>query len=825
MKKIFFIFLLCTSSIVSLANHTKGGWMYYEYLGQGSSSSSARYKIVLYQYMICQPNSGQLDQQITLTFFNGPNNDQLFQTTSAPLVDNPNFQNCPGCDPCIVNKPSICYKYATYQIITELPITADGYTISYQRCCRIGGINNIINSSMVGDTWTIKIPGTNNGTTAPINSSPKFVSIDTAVICANNFFTFDFNATDQDGDSLVYDFAPAYTGASNIAPIPINASPPPYSTVPYTFPFSASEPLGSKVTIDPKTGRVSGTAPNIGEYVLTVVVKEYRSGTYISESRKSLHIQVASCNLIAAELLDDNTCDGFTKSFKNNLPDPPGATFAWDFGVPGITTDVSIAEFPTYTYPDTGTYKVTLILSLNGICTSTATAFVKVYPKLISDFIYTGQCKNTAIQFTDKTQSTYGIVNSFLWNFGDTGAGNTSVLQNPQHNYSVAGNYQVMLNVTNTKGCANSVTKTVSIKDKPDLTVTHDTLICSIDTLQLNAVGSGTVLWTPNYNINNQTNPSPLVSPDVPTKYYVTLTDPFGCKANDSVFVDVKLYVTIDAGRDTGICAGDAIQLNPISDALHYKWSPSSSLNNDTAKYPIASPSATTKYFVIGNIGKCQSTDSVIIRVSAYPGSGGIPDTVLCFGNSIQFHETGGSNYSWSPAFFLNNPTIPDPIANPNRSIRYIVTITDTLGCPKPVYDTILVIVQKITVDAGPRDTSIVEFQPLQLNATGAQFYSWSPSTGLNNTAISNPLAIVNNNIDYIVRGSTAAGCFAFDTISVKVYKVKAGIFVPNGFTPDGNGRNDIFRPIAIGIKQITYFKVFNRWGVLVYSTDKNTCQ
>jgi gliding motility-associated-like protein len=160
-------------------------------------------------------------------------------------------------------------------------------------------------------------------------------------------------------------------------------------------------------------------------------------------------------------------------------------------------------------------------------------------------------------------------------------------------------------------------------------------------------------------------------------------------------------------------------------------------------------------------------------------------------------------------------------VASPDRNIRYVVTIRDTLSCPKPVFDTVVVQVQKVTADAGPRDTSIVLNQLLQLNGTGGQFYLWSPSTGLDNPAIATPVANISDNIDYILTVSTSAGCFATDTISVKVYKVVPGIYVPNVFTPNGDGKNDVFRPIAIGMKQINYFKVFNRWGVMVYSSKE----
>jgi gliding motility-associated-like protein len=824
MKKFAFVLLLSFSWMFSYADHTKGGWMYYEYLGPGSTPNTAKYKIVLFLYMKCIVSEGdnaQLNPTISLSFYKG---DQYIEDVIVPLVDKPDIRNCPTCNPCIISAPDICYKYATYVTTKDLPISTDGYTIAYQRCCRVPGINNIVNSSTSGDTWTIHIPGTNNGITAPQNSSPIFFANDTAIVCANNFFKFDFNAIDPDGDSLFYSFAEAYTSQQN-PPNPVPARPPStYSSVPYASPYTAFQPLGPGVTLNNKTGIVSGIAPStFGEYVITVVVQETRNGVFISESRKSLHIQVASCNLVAADLADDNSCDGFTKIFQNNVPSPPGASFNWDFGVPGINTDVSTAANPTYTYTDTGTYKVTLAISLNGACTDTATALIKVYPKLDPAFISAGQCKNTAIKFTDKTKTTYGVVNTWKWDFGDTGAGNSSTLQNPQHVFANAGTYNVSLTVTNSKGCSSVLTQPVTIKNQPDLTVPNDTLICSIDTLQLNAVGAGTITWTPNYNINNLNTPSPFVSPDVPTKYYATLTDASGCKATDSVFVDVKLFVTIDAGKDTSICAGDAIQLNPISDALQYNWSPGTPLSNPAIKYPVATPSVTTKYYVIGNIGKCQATDSVTVKVAPYPGPSNIPDTALCFGNSVQLNATGGSIYTWSPPFFLNNSNIPNPIATPVKSTRYIVTIRDTLGCPKPVYDTVVVQVQTVIADAGPRDTSIVENQPLQLNATGGLFYLWTPATALTNPAIANPVATPTSDIDYVVTASTSAGCFATDTITVKVYKLVPGIYVPSAFTPNGDGMNDVFRPIIIGMKQINYFKVYNRWGVLVYSSEKTS--
>ena len=837
MKKIFLSLLISISCITALAHHIVGGEMLYEYLGPGSAPNTKQYRITLklFRDQNCVAPCAQMPADVWIGIYNRDNNIEYSACATlycdVPKSDEQSVPVNPY-PPCISNPPALDYHVGYYTFIVELPDNNTGYTAAYQTCCRVDNPNNVFNPSannVAGSTYNCDIPS------FPDNSPVFDTKID--VICQLKKFTLDFAATDKDGDSLAYSFSDAYnTSSPSTASANINPSAPPYNSLTYINGYTASQPLGSQASINPRTGIISGIAPSAGAYVVCVAARSYRNGVFIAEHRKDFIVNIGTCDfsgadpkcsscssIVTSSVSYYTSCNSFTTTFANGNNSPLNKTYFWDFGVSSQTNDTSTLANPTFTYPDTGVYVLTLIVNREQACFDSTTTQVRIYPGFFPGFISNGQCKNTQIQFTDTTKTNYGVVNSWTWDFGDPStAVDTSHIKNPQYTYSTAGNYDMSFFVTNSKGCSATITKTITITDKPDLQVTNDTLICSIDTLQLNAIGNGTIFWIPNYNINDQNNPSPLVSPDVPTKYYITLTDPFGCKATDSVFVDVKLFVTIDAGRDTGICQGDAVQLNPISDALHYKWSPAALLDNDTSKNPIATPSVTTKFYVIGNIGKCQSTDSVTVRVAPYPGSLASADTILCFGNAIQLHASGGSMYTWSPSFFLNDPNIPDPIANPDRSIRYIVTIHDTLGCPKPVFDTVVVQVQRIIADAGPRDTSIVVNQPLQLNATGGQFYLWTPATGLNNPAIANPVATISDNIDYVVRVSTASGCFATDTISVKVYKVLPGIYVPSAFTPDGDGKNDVFRPIAIGIKQITYFKVFNRWGVLVYSSAKN---
>ncbi|MBS1513105.1 MAG: PKD domain-containing protein [Bacteroidetes bacterium] len=395
-------------------------------------------------------------------------------------------------------------------------------------------------------------------------------------------------------------------------------------------------------------------------------------------------------------------------------------------------------------------------------------------------------------------------------------------IANPMASPTTTTIYYVAVGVT---GCAKtrSDSLVVTVQPFPALSVMGDTLICNIDTLQVNSTGTGSFTWSPNYMISNINAQNPLVSPDVPTRYYVTLSDVYGCQTRDSIFIDVKDHVTVYAGNDTTICRTDGILLGTIGDALHYKWVPSTYLDNDTLMHPHATPLTSITYQVIANIGKCQSSDDIAIKVVPYPPANAGLDTSVCPGFSAPLFATGGSSYLWTPATFLTNRNIQNPVAvRPTASIMYIVAVTDTLGCPKPVKDTVWVnVYPPPKADAGPRDTSVVLGEPLQLHGTGGVDYLWDPATWLNNSGIANPIALPQDNIQYILTATTAGGCVSRDTIMVHLFKFDPDIYVPTAFTPNKDGANDVLRPILIGMKELHYFKVYNRFGNLMYSTTE----
>ncbi len=827
MKKFLLILICSVVSVSAFANHTKGGWMYYEYLGPGSAPNSSRYRITLKLYTECNLNPGQTDDIVPFTFFNAANNTQVFNI-SVPVISDVNTSNCTSseCHPCITNVPFICYKIRTYSTVQELPNTPSGYIISYQRCCRIGGIINIQTpSNNQGETWTVSIPGTNVAG-AVTNSSARFSQNDTAIICTQNRFTFDFSASDINNDSLIYSFVPAYTGGSNTNPVPNPSSNPPFTAVPYTGGFTGTSPLGGNVTINRFTGIVSGTAPGLGVYVITVRVQEFKRGTniLISEVRKSLHIEVTNCTLTDAELLPNYTsCDGFTLNFSNEGSSANIQTYDWEFGDGGSSTLAT----PTHTYADTGVYLLKLVVNRGLPCSDSTTSVVKVYPGFFPGFTFAGQCQNIPVQFTDLTTATYGAAFKWEWNFGDfSSPNNISTIKNPTHTYSAVGNYDVTFIVETDKGCIDTLQQTISILDQPPLTISNDTLICIIDTLQINSTGTGTVLWSPNYMISNVNSPNPLVSPDVTTTYTVRLTDAFGCTATDSLTVNVKSFVTLFAGNDTSICRTDSLVLQLTSDALHHIWTETpnnNTLNDPTLKNPTATPLVTTNYHVAGNIGKCITEDDITVTPVPYPAANAGPDETICLGQSAQLNATGGSIYTWSPNVFLTSANIPNPQSvQPTDNVRYVVTVRDVLGCPKPVKDTMFLFVAKIVADAGPRDTSVVVGQSLQLFATGSTNYAWTPTTWLDNPFINNPVSLPQNDIEYVVRVSNDVGCFDTDSIRVHVFKVNPDLYIPNAFTPNGDGNNDVFRPIPLGMKIVDIFRVYNRWGQMLYSGTGN---
>jgi hypothetical protein len=319
----------------------------------------------------------------------------------------------------------------------------------------------------------------------------------------------------------------------------------------------------------------------------------------------------------------------------------------------------------------------------------------------------------------------------------------------------------------------DSVTIEVKEVEVPDAGV--DRFICRGSApVQLNASGTGTVSWSPNdaglssIDINN-----PLASPVVSTTYTVTFTDASStptCSASDTVRIIVFDRPFIDAGPNQLICNGEAVAVSATPGFVSYRWTPTTGLINPNGSDPIANPSQTTTYTVLGvDENGCEANDEVTVVVSRRPNASAGADVNICRGSSATLGASGGTRYNWIPSEGLSATDVSNPVANPTVSTAYTVVVTNDDNCSAS--DVVIVNVLDIPMaDAGidqaicknPTETTI-------LNASGGISYRWLPQAGLSNPLISNPIARPMATTMYTVTVIGANGCRAIDSVMVAI--------------------------------------------------------
>jgi gliding motility-associated-like protein len=308
-----------------------------------------------------------------------------------------------------------------------------------------------------------------------------------------------------------------------------------------------------------------------------------------------------------------------------------------------------------------------------------------------------------------------------------------------------------------------------------------------------------------------------------PGTYTVVVRDNLGCRTSFNTTVGLTINLFLNPLRDTSICEGTSGQLQLVTNATIYNWSPATGLNNSAISNPVANPAATTQYIVHVTLGRCSTSDTMIVNVNRAPIPDAGPDGDICYGQSYTLQGSGGTQFNWSPPAYLNSTFGANPTATPTLTTVYTLSVVDAIGCRSLVTDDVKVLVSKpIRVYTYPFDTIAYPGQPIPLLAASAGItYSWSPALGLSNTNVANPVAVAGNigdDITYQVVATTAEGCKGEGYVRIKISK-GPDIYVPTAFTPNGDGLNDKFTPRPVGIKAFKFFRVFNRWGQLVFST------
>ncbi len=523
-------------------------------------------------------------------------------------------------------------------------------------------------------------------------------------------------------------------------------------------------------------------------------------------------------------------CDPLTVRFTATTLDR--VSFIWDFNDGSTVSGFDSIISHTYTQP--GFYLPKMILVDAGGCIVPIRGRDTIWVKGINASFTNSTvaiCDSGTVRFTNTSAGTDSAA-IYLWNFGD---GTTSNLKNPSHNYATSGIFYPKLTVTTVNGCSDQfiAPNPIKVVISPKISATNPENGCAplSATFRGNIIIQDTSALTWNWSFGNGNN-SDLRNP--PVQIYtnagnynvrVIATNSSGC--SDTIRSIIKSYAipVISAGQDMIVCKGTGKTLTATG-ANSYVWSPATGLSNANIAAPIANPDSSRTYSVKGTSAEgCSSTAQINIEVAypfnmtyARPGQ-------ICEGASERIFASGASSYQWSPATGLNNPNIANPIASPTTTTNYQVIGKDNKNCFSDTAFVRLKVYPIPTVEAGA-DKLINVGQSIDLVPVISRDVNrvvWSPTSGIYRNTYPGITVKPRETTVYRVEVSNEGGCAATDNLTVNVICNNANVFIPNTFSPNGDGVNDVFFPRGTGLFRIKSAKIFSRWGEIVYEKNDFT--
>jgi gliding motility-associated-like protein len=413
---------------------------------------------------------------------------------------------------------------------------------------------------------------------------------------------------------------------------------------------------------------------------------------------------------------------------------------------------------------------------------------------------------------------------AMIYNWADGTNLSDTTIDSPYANNTVDENFIVIGEDIN--GCINSDTINITINALPQVSAGNDIQICIGDSTTLNATGAVDYLWnnSPSLTVDNIANP--IAFPTDTTQYIVIGTDANDCINSDSVTVVINPLPIINAGLDQNICKDDMTPLIATG-ADTYVWSPSNSLDNANIANPNANPDTTQIYVVIGtDTNMCVNSDTVTINVFRIST---IPDTAVCLGDSVQLDVFGspGTVYNWTPSAELSDGTTANPWATPSSTTTYMVSVADNTGCNDQAAITVTILTiptTSFTYEVEPACDGI--YVELTNTSIDADNYEWTFNNETTTTE-EHPSVIFNYGSEYTIEleGTNNNGCFAGVTAIdlANSFDEYYSIRIPNVFTPNGDGENDIFSIEIPGkLASCLDLNIYNRWGQLIYKSYGN---
>ena len=416
----------------------------------------------------------------------------------------------------------------------------------------------------------------------------------------------------------------------------------------------------------------------------------------------------------------------------------------------------------------------------------------------------------------------YSRVNWYLSN-GTLLAENTS-----SFNYRILQETELVVEVFDLESCRNYDTLRVHSLERPIIDLGEDRAVCYGEEIRLSLPDTYSKIgW---YTLEGDTLAEGVFSLD----YRVLATDTLrvqvfnaaGCPSADTLIIKMNELPVANAGPDKVFCVGSSLELGgdyASTEGLQFRWEPAAYLDNAEVLHPVATMVETTQFYLtVTNANGCIQRDTLTLFRDTLSQVNPGADRYICLGEGTRLGgeptasgSTFAYSYQWSPASSLDDATSPNPLASPEETTTFQL-ISRTGEC---VVDTsyVTVEVKPLPVISLTEDLSLGFGESTMLQAGGGETYYWYPQTGLDNYSIPNPVAAPAKTTKYHVVVTDSLGCQ--NEASVMVY-VKNDLFIPNTFTPNGDGQNDAFLIYGNGVQEIA-LSIYNRWGKLLYQTTE----
>ena len=487
--------------------------------------------------------------------------------------------------------------------------------------------------------------------------------------------------------------------------------------------------------------------------------------------------------------------------FNNNSAN--GNEFEWHFGDGGTSNLVN----PSHVYSGPGQYTVTLIVSDTTQCFTPDTVQFIVN---IGDFNggivdpLAETCANAPFQMEAFGGSVYHWEPAALFN-------------NPNiSNPTVTSSQSVQIYCIISDSCGiDTVYAQVNILNGA-LSISNDTAICVGNSVNLFANGVSQITWSPATYLDNPSSLNPVSTPLQSITYSVVGTTSDGCELTGSVHIHVDTDMPDPVMPDSLVyCQGGSGVVN-VSGATFYNWSPQTNIAPVNGPQVIITTQMDQYYYCDFSNACGTIRDSIFVEINIPTILAG-NDTIICPGEIAPIFASGGVSYTWSPnPYGLLQPNGAVVLVKPATSTTYVVVGVDQYGCS----DTASVRVDLFPlpfVQTNP-DVYAIFGEEVQLNAVSntAISYVWSPAEYLSCNVCQNPVTEPNKPMTFTVTIYDVNGCSVSDI--VRIY-YDALIYVPNTFTPNHNGTNELFFALGVNIRDFR-LEIFNRWGELIYSGD-----